>query len=217
MGRVRRWLARHGHRREFEFFSPDRLKRRAFADRNRVPIHSAVMLENGKQGIAGREVLPRHFRGVDFQRPSFTEHEQARGVVDLRIHQDDASHGGVADGTRRLQLGKRAELREEVRRSIEEYPVGVVSGNGYRGLRSGAGFQSSLAYPITVGTVTVPLGKTTTSRRSQDSNSHEELTEVTDTKSPRSGGSSRYGLSAWNYTSKIQNQGESRCTQAWST
>ena len=104
MRRIRWRLARYRHCREFQLPPPITVNGRCAGHRNRVPVYAAVVLKNRKQRIPGREIFARHLGGIDFQGLAFTEHEQPRRVIDLCVHQHDASHGGIAHRTRRSAI-----------------------------------------------------------------------------------------------------------------
>ena len=72
-------------------------------------------------------------RTPDLQRFAvLPEHEEAGGVIDLRVHQDDGSDAGVAQTPRGLQRGEAADLLQYVRGGVDQYPVKPVVTDGDR-------------------------------------------------------------------------------------
>ncbi|MNN77438.1 hypothetical protein D3C81_1938980 [compost metagenome] len=73
-----------------------------------------------------------HVGAPDLVRAAFAQAEQAGGVVDLAVEQDDGVDAGVAQGAGRLHRGKALQLRADVRRSVAQYPVDTVVRQGNR-------------------------------------------------------------------------------------
>ena len=61
-----------------------------------------------------------HLGTPDFMRAAFAQRQQAGGVIDLAVQQDDRTDGGVAGRTGRLQGRKGLELGADVRRRIAQ-------------------------------------------------------------------------------------------------
>ena len=81
-----------------------------------MPFHAAVVAEDAKQRVAGGEVLMDHVGAVERQRlASLAQHEQPRGVVDLRIDQDHGFDAGITQRPRRLQFRVLFQLLREYR------------------------------------------------------------------------------------------------------
>ena len=114
-----------------------------------------------------------HVRAPDLMRATFAQAEQAGGVVDLAVHQDDRADAGVAQRPARLHRGEALQLRADVRRGIAQHPVHAVIGNRDGRLGAGLGIQAAVAKACAVDAVAVPLRKTATGGRTQDLDEHE--------------------------------------------
>ncbi len=94
-----------------------------------VPLQAAVpVAEHVEQREAGAQVLVDHVGAPDLVRAAFAQAEQAGGVVDLAVQQDDGVDAGVAQGSARLHRGKALELGADVRRGVAQHPVHAVVG-----------------------------------------------------------------------------------------
>ena len=164
MWRIWRRLARDGCRGEAQVSCSDYRELSAMIDRYCVPMNSAVMLKDIEHRISGRESFPSHVGAINLQRRPFSQHEQPGRVIDLSINQDHCAYCGIAQGSPRLQLGKCAELGKYIGGSVEQNPVGVVPGDGYRGLSSCPCANHPSPETITVRTITIPLRKTAAGR-----------------------------------------------------
>jgi len=88
-----------------------------------VPVDAAIVLEDGEDRVAARQVCAGSVRAPYRQRTGgFAQHEKTGRVIDLPIDQHDGAHGTVARRTCRLQVGIRGELPEDIGRRIDEYP-----------------------------------------------------------------------------------------------
>ena len=127
-----------------------------------VPVQAAIpVAEHGEQREAAAQVFVDHVGAPDLVRAAFTQAQQAGGVVDLAVHQDDCLHPRIAQGTTRLHRRKTLELRADVRRCVAQYPVHAVIGDRDRRLGTGVGPQTAVTKPGAVHAVTVPLRKST--------------------------------------------------------
>lgn len=115
--------------------------------------------KHGEQREAFAEVLVDHLRAPDFVRAAFAQAEQAGGVVDLAVEQDDRADRRIARPTRRLEGREGGDLGTDVGRGVAEDPALAVVGQGDGGLRAWLGRYAAVADPATVAAVAVPLGK----------------------------------------------------------
>src|SRR5882672_3012849 len=77
------------------------------------------VLENGCEHAFGsdkREIL------------AFAKREKTRNLIDFGAGENHGSDGAVAHAGTRLQLRRRANLRGQVGRAVDENPVGTVTG-----------------------------------------------------------------------------------------
>lgn len=112
-----------------------------------------------EQREAFAEVLVDHLRAPDFVRAAFAQAEQAGGVVDLAVEQDDRADRRIARPTRRLEGREGGDLGTDVGRGVAEDPALAVVGQGDGGLRAWLGRYATVADPATVAAVAVPLGE----------------------------------------------------------
>ena len=96
-------------------------------------------------------------------RATFSQAQQASGVIDLAVHQNDGADTGITQSTSRLHGGKTLHLRTDVGRGVAQHPVDAVIGDGNRRLGTCLGVQRAIAKTRAVDAVTVPLGETTAS------------------------------------------------------
>ena len=81
---------------------------------------AAVVRQHAGQRQAVFEFGQDFARGQQRQRAAaLAQHEQAGGVVDLRVHQQHGGNAAVAQGARRLQLRSGTDLRQDVGRGID--------------------------------------------------------------------------------------------------
>jgi hypothetical protein len=92
-------------------------------------------------------------------RAAFAQHQQARDVIDLRIHRDDGRDAGIAHTARGLQFGIRRDLRQDIRRCVDEQPVLAVIGDGNGRLRARARRDRPAPHAVAIVAVAVPLRK----------------------------------------------------------
>jgi len=102
-----------------------------------------------------------HVGAPDLMRATLAQAEQAGGVIDLAVHQDDRADPCVAQCTARLHGREALELGPDVRGGVAQHPVHAVI--GYRDGRLGArlGPQAAIAKSGAVLAIAVPLRKTT--------------------------------------------------------
>lgn len=99
------------------------------------------------------------------------QHEQAGGVIDLPIDEDDRNNRAVACGAAGLQHWIGLQLSQDVGRSIDQRPRSFrAAGYGDRGLGSRARDQCTLAYTGAVAAVAIPLRETAPGSGSQHPN-----------------------------------------------
>ena len=72
------------------------------------------MLEHGKQREAGAEVFMNHIGAPHIVRAAFAQTQQAGGVINLAVHQNDGADPRVTQGTTRLHGGKTLQLCADV-------------------------------------------------------------------------------------------------------
>ncbi|MNG03103.1 hypothetical protein D3C84_861650 [compost metagenome] len=126
-----------------------------------VPAQPAVPVgQHVEQREAAAQVFMDHVGAPHLVRATFAQAEQAGGVVDLAVHQDDRANAGVAQGPARLHRGKRLELGANVRRGVAQHPVHTVIGQGDGRLGARLGPQAAVAKTCAIGAVAVPLGET---------------------------------------------------------
>lgn len=113
-----------------------------------------------------------HLGAPDFMRAAFAQRQQAGGVIDLAVQQDDRTDGGVAGRTGRLQGRKGLELGADVRRRIAQDPVDTVVADGDGRLGTRLGVERAGAQARTVGAVAVPLRKTPTRGGTENLDEH---------------------------------------------
>ena len=93
---------------------------------------TTVVREDARQREAILDIRKHLFGGQQRQRPHmFAQHQQARDMINLRIHQQDGSDAGVSPGACRLQCGCLTNLREDVRRGVDQQPVLTIRTDGY--------------------------------------------------------------------------------------
>ncbi len=128
-----------------------------------VPLQAAVpVAEHVEQREAGGQVLVDHVGAPHLVRAAFAQAEQAGGVVDLAVQQDDGVDAGVAQGTGRLHRRKGLELGADIGRGIAQHPVHAVVGQGDGRLRAWRGTQGAVTQALAVVAVAVPLWKPAT-------------------------------------------------------
>src|SRR5690606_30864396 len=143
---------------------------------NGMAVDAAVpMLQNFEDGKAGSEILIHGIAAVHLMWTTFSQHQQACGVVDLAVHEDDGCNAGVANGARGLQRGEGGKLGKNVRRCIEKYPVHAIGADCYGRLGPGSGFDGAFAQAVAIGTVAIPLRKTAAGGGAQYMNKHFSL------------------------------------------
>jgi len=160
MGRIGRRGAAQREGREFQI----RAGRdgEAAAQGDGLPAETAVpVLEHVEQRKAGGKVLVDHLGAPDLMGAAFAQAEQAGGVVDLAVQQDDGADAGVTQGPRRLQRGEAGQLGADVGRGVAQDPVHPVVGQGDGRLGTGLGPEGALAEAVAIDAIAVPLGKAT--------------------------------------------------------
>ncbi|MNP32195.1 hypothetical protein D3C76_1253630 [compost metagenome] len=136
----------------------------ALVELDAVPAQAAVPVgQHVEQREAGAQVFVDHVGAPDLMRATFTQHEQAGGVVDLAVHQDDRADPGITQGTPRLHGREALQLGTDVRGSVAQHPVHAVIGNRDGRLGARLGPQAAVAKTCAVLAIAVPLGKTTAS------------------------------------------------------
>ena len=82
---------------------------------NRVPAQAAIpVLQHVEDREAGAQVLLHHVGAVDLMRTAFTQEQEARGVVDLTVHQHDRGDAGIPFALFGLQRLKAFQLSANV-------------------------------------------------------------------------------------------------------
>ena len=145
---------------------------RASFQRHRVPFDAAIMTQHVEKRVAGGEVLVHHVGAINVERLAFAQNQQAGGMVDLAVDEDDADDARVAQGPGRLHGRKGLQLGANVGGGVEEHPIDAVATDGDGGLCAGRSSDVPPAQPITIRTVTVPLRESTAGGRSKDMYPH---------------------------------------------
>ncbi len=115
MRRVRRCLTGEGERRNLHARQTGNVKRFA-VERNASTFYAAVMRQDRCDREAASQVVPYRVGGVQWQRCAvLTQHQQPCNVVYLRVHHEDRGDAAVPGASRRLHVGVRSDLREQVR------------------------------------------------------------------------------------------------------
>ncbi|MNE85938.1 hypothetical protein D3C80_1829890 [compost metagenome] len=120
------------------------------------------MAEHGEQREAGAQVLVDHVGAPDLMRAAFTQAQQAGGVIDLAVEQDNRTDPGVAQGACGLHGGEGLQLRADIRRGVAQHPVHTVVRQGNRRLGTRCSAQGTVAKAFAVHAVAVPLRETAT-------------------------------------------------------
>ncbi len=123
------------------------------------------MGQHGEQRETGAQVFMDHIGAPYLVRAAFAQAEQAGGVVDLAVHQDDCADPAIAQCAAGLHRCKTLQLRADIRRGVAQHPVHAIIGEGDGRLGAGLGPQAAIAKTGAVHAVAVPLRETTTGRR----------------------------------------------------
>jgi hypothetical protein len=127
------------------------------------------MRQHLEQGIAAAQIL--FDQGMTPQRellPMLTQHQQARGVVDLGIHEQHRSDACVTQLPGGLQGWKGFDLLEHVWRCVHQDPVLFVGGDGDRRLCSRTVMGAARTHRGALGAIAIPLGVTATCCRTEN-------------------------------------------------
>src|SRR5690606_14973442 len=151
----------------------------AALQRDRVPLQATIpVLEHIEQWKAGGQILMDHLGAPDFMGTTFTQGQQASGVVDLAIQQNDRCDGGITRLASRLQLWKGLQLGTDVRRGVTQNPVDAVVADGNGRLGAWLCSQCSGTQTGTVGAVAIPLWKAAASSRTENLDEHGQLPKM---------------------------------------
>ena len=127
-----------------------------------VPGQATVPVgQHGEQRETGAQVFVDHVGAPHLVRAAFAQAQQASGMVDLAVHQDDCADAGIAQGAARLHGRKALELRADIRRGIAEHPVHAIVGDRDGRLGTRVGPQAAIAKTCAVHAVAVPLREAT--------------------------------------------------------
>jgi hypothetical protein len=91
-------------------------------DRQRMPVHAAVMLQARQDGQVGGQFLEHRGRAVQLDLRTFAQAAQAGHVIDLRVQQHHGPDGTVAQPAARVQRRAAADLVAEIGRSAQLSP-----------------------------------------------------------------------------------------------
>ena len=173
MRRIRRRLARQRDSAENKPRGTLDAEAVVFAGGHLLPVHTAIMAENGEQRVARGQVFADHVGAVDRQwLLGLAQHQQSGSMVDLAVHEDDARDGRVADAACRLCFGEGLDLGKQIGGGVEQNPVDVIAGDGDGRLGSPAGFDAAFAQAVAIRAVTVPLRETSSRRGAQHPDFH---------------------------------------------
>ena len=104
-----------------------------------VPLHAAVVVEYGEHGIPVVKGAADRFGPIDLEGGRrLARQQQSRGVVDLRIGQQDPRHRSRANVVPRVGA-QPFELLAQVRRGVGHVPGPVSGADRHRRLRSRTG------------------------------------------------------------------------------
>src|SRR4030095_852484 len=110
---------------------------------------------------------------VDLEPHPFAKHQKPRRVIDLAVGQDNADKRGIADRACGRCVRERVQLNQDVRRCIDEDPVGAIRTHGNRRLRPRTRPDASAAQTITVATIAIPLWESASGGGSENTYSHD--------------------------------------------
>ncbi|MNZ83967.1 hypothetical protein D3C78_1027110 [compost metagenome] len=145
----------------------------ALVEGDRIPAQAAVpVAEHVEQREAGGQVLVDHLAAPHLVRAALAQGQQAGGVVDLAVQQDQRADRRVAQRAGRLQGRERLDLCADVRRGVADDPVDPVVGQGDGGLGTRLGTQGAFAQAAAVAAVAVPLRETAAGGGTEDTDMH---------------------------------------------
>jgi hypothetical protein len=114
--------------------------------------------EHVEQREAGAQVFVDHVGAPDLMRAAFAQAEQAGGVVDLAVHQDDGADAGVAQGAAGCigaKLWSWARMSGEALHSTQLTPSSEIAMDDWvRAWHSGCRRETGAVHAVAV-----PLGK----------------------------------------------------------
>jgi predicted phosphodiesterase len=127
----------------------------------------ALRVERREQGVL--ENRCEHAFGSDKREIlAFAKREKPRNLIDFRAGQNHSSDRAVAHAGAWLQRRRRANLRGQIGRAVDENPVGIVAGNC--DARLCARTRARITGPSELATraTTIPLRKTAPRRRTKN-------------------------------------------------
>src|SRR5262249_17569221 len=131
---------------------------RAPRDLPREPLERAV------EHVALGESLSDPLGGVHHERMRLAQRQQAEGVVEVTVGEDDRVDGGMP-GAARMESGEAFDLLADPRRDVQQDPALAVRADGHAFLGPRRRADRACANTATVRTAAVPLGKAAASRR----------------------------------------------------
>ncbi|MDT4841724.1 hypothetical protein FQZ97_755940 [compost metagenome] len=156
-----------------------------------LPAQAAVPVgEHVEQREAAGQVLVDHLGAPHLVRATFAQAEQAGGVVDLAVEQDDPGNRCIAQAAGRLQGREGFELGADVRRGIAQDPVDAVVAEGDRRLGARPCAEGAGTDAAAVAAVAVPLREATAGGGAENLDAHGR--EFRRKRPGRSAGSARY-------------------------
>ena len=121
---------------------------------------AAVVREDARDGKAVRQIGQHLGRGQQGQGAgAFPQHQQARDVVNLGVHQQHGSDAAVALGAGGLQLRRGADLGQHIGGGIDQQPIHIVGTDGDGRLGARPGLHGAAAQAVAIGAVAIPLGE----------------------------------------------------------
>src|SRR5712691_11110048 len=173
-------LARDGHRldEEVALSSIDTSQGHLSSELQRAPGHLlAKALEGSIEDIALGEAETDTVGGVDDERVRLAEREEAEGVVEVTVGEDDGVDGRMP-GRAWVQPAEALDLVTDLGGGVQQDPALAVGADGHAFLGAGSGHDSSLADPAAIRAAAVPLGKAAACRSAQHSDAHDRPPET---------------------------------------
>jgi hypothetical protein len=127
----------------------------------------ALRVERREQGVL--ENRREHALGSDKREIlALAKREKTRNLIDFGAGQNHGSDRAVAHAGARLKRRRRANLRGQIGRAVDENPVGTIAGN--RDARLCTSTRTRVTGPSELATraTTIPLRKTAPRRRTKN-------------------------------------------------
>jgi hypothetical protein len=96
-----------------------------------MPVNAAKQFEYGIEADRAGENRADRGGGMNVQARVFADGEEAEGVIEIGIGQQNAGDGGIANRSlSRLKAGKGFDLRTKVGGCVDEEPFSATIANG---------------------------------------------------------------------------------------